>query len=77
MLQCDDDQYDIAEDAEESQNISRKEDDHVDEGKSSDNFRLLGNLPSLNDKKRKAERVGKYEIIMVTIVQKRKPKKER
>eukprot|EP00944_MAST-04C_sp_MAST-4C-sp1_P009069 g9069.t1 len=53
MLQCDDDQYDIAEDAEESQNISRKEDDHVDEGKSSDNFRLLGNLPSLNDKKKK------------------------
>ena len=46
MLQCDNDEYDIAEDAEESQNISRKEDDHVDEGKSRDDFRLLGNLPS-------------------------------
>ena len=53
MLQCDNDEYDITEDAEESQNISQKEDDPVDEGKSSDGFRLLGNLPSLNDKKKK------------------------
>ena len=52
MLQCDNDEYDIAEDAEESQNISRKEEDHVDEGKSRDDFRLLGNLPSLNGKKK-------------------------
>ena len=53
MLQCDNDEYDIAEDAEESQNISRKEEDHVDEGKSRDDFRLLGNLPSLDGKKNK------------------------